>query len=263
MRQIITKIGERNLTEAITIRHTVLLAAGRGTRLGALTADRPKPMVLLNGKPVLEHILCKLQRLGITHGVIVIGYRGDVIRDHFGDGAPWGMQLTYAEQPVPDGTGSALHCACDLVGDEPILASFADILTDDDHYRRLIADYTASPCAAVVGINPVEDTSAGSAVYREGDRVVRVVEKPPRGTSQSHWNLAGVSVYSPAIWPVLATLQRSARGEYELTDAIQTLITLGNEVRAIEFNGFWSDIGTPEALHAAEFVLQQENVPSS
>ena len=240
------------------LKRAVLLAAGRGTRLGALTADRPKPMVPILGLPVLEHILLRLGTVGLSEFVLVVGYRAQAIQDYFGDGARWGWRISYVEQPVPNGTGAALALARDLAGSEPILASYGDILTDVANYRALVDDFTAAPCAAVVGINEIEDVSAGSAVYREGRRVTQVVEKPPRGTAGSNWNLAGASIYSPAIWPCLASLKPSVRGEYELTEAIGALIASGQEVRASEFVGFWSDIGTPEALREAEDHIASE-----
>ncbi len=239
------------------VERAVLLAAGRGTRLGALTADRPKPMVPLLGKPVIEHIMLRLANVGLTEFVLVVGYRAEALQSYFGDGARWGWRIAYALQPTPNGTGAALAQARDLAGSAPVLASYGDILTDDANYRRLLEDYTRSPCAAVVGINAVEDVSAGSAVTLEGDHILKVVEKPPRGTTDSHWNLAGASVYGPAIWDAVAALKPSARGEYELTDAIGALIASSQEVRASKFTGFWSDIGTPEALRAAEAQLNQ------
>lgn len=240
----------------MAIDRAVLLAAGRGTRLGALTADRPKPMVPLLGKPVLEHILLRLASVGIREFVLVVGYKAEAIRAYFGAGARWDWRISYAVQPVPNGTGAALACARELAGQGPALVSFGDILTDVANYRGLVDDFTEAPCAAVVGINYVEDVSAGGAVTLDGRRIVRVVEKPPPGTTDSHWNLAGASVYSPEIWPAVAALKPSARGEYEITDAIGALIAAGREVRASKFTGFWSDIGTPEALHEAEEHLR-------
>ncbi|HXG23381.1 MAG TPA: sugar phosphate nucleotidyltransferase, partial [Chthonomonadales bacterium] len=254
-----------------TVHRAVLLAAGRGTRLGTLTTDRPKPMIPVRGRPVLEYIVVGLRAAGICEFLLVVGYRAEAIQAHFGDGSPWGVKIDYAMQEVPTGTGAAMALARDFAGEEPILASYGDILTDYTHYRALLAEYAAAPCAAVIGINPVEDPSAGGAVYREGKRVVRVVEKPPPGflgtprvqvpgsTAGSYWNLAGVSVYSPDLWPVLANIPRSPRGEYELTDAIQGLIAAGKEVRACEMTGFWSDVGTPEALAAAERAWKGNN----
>jgi dTDP-glucose pyrophosphorylase len=237
---------------ANTLRKAVILAAGRGKRLGALTDARPKPMIPVCGVPVLEHIALGLKGAGLTEMLMVVGYRAEAIESHFGDGARLGVRIAYAFQEHPGGTGAALALGEAFSAGESVLATYGDILTDPRHYQWLVSDFLSSPCAAVIGINPMDDPSAGAAVYREGSRITRVVEKPPPGASASSWNVAGVSVYSPAIWPVLQTLPLSVRGERELTDAISALIASGQEVRARELTGFWSDVGTPEALAEAE-----------
>jgi NDP-sugar pyrophosphorylase family protein len=242
-----------------TVNRAILLAAGRGSRLGALTANRPKPMVPLCGKPILERILVGLRSAGVSEFLCVIGYRGEAIREYFGDGSAWGIRVDYVEQPVANGTGAALACASGWSAarpNDPVLVSFGDIYTDPAHYPGLCGDYIANPCAALIGINYVADPSAGAAVYRDGDVITRVVEKPPPGTAGSNWNIAGVSVYGPEVWEELPRLRPSPRGEIEITDAISRLIERGNSggqpVRAFEMHGFWSDIGTPEALAEAE-----------
>src|SRR5438067_2467227 len=110
-------------------------------------------MVPLLGKPVLEHILLRLASVGLKEFILVVGYRHEVIEAYFGDGARWGWRISYALQPVPNGTGSALARARDVAGSGPVLASFGDILTDAANYRRLLDDFEAAPPAAVVGIN--------------------------------------------------------------------------------------------------------------
>jgi NDP-sugar pyrophosphorylase family protein len=216
-------------------------------------------MVPLCGKPILERILSGLRDAGARDFLFVIGYRGDAIRAHFDDGSSWDVHIEYVEQAVPNGTGSALACASEWAArrpDEPVFVSYGDIYTDPNHYLTMRDDYSASPCAALIGINLLPDPSAGAAVYRDGDRVTRVVEKPPPGTAAGKWNVAGVSVYGPEIWNVLPRLTPSPRGEIELTDAISALISQseggGRPVRAHEMHGYWSDIGTPEALAEAE-----------
>jgi UDP-N-acetylglucosamine diphosphorylase / glucose-1-phosphate thymidylyltransferase / UDP-N-acetylgalactosamine diphosphorylase / glucosamine-1-phosphate N-acetyltransferase / galactosamine-1-phosphate N-acetyltransferase len=228
------------------------MAAGRGTRLGRLTEDRPKPMVPVNGIPVIEHILIGLRDAGIEEFLFVVGYRAEALQSYFQNGDRWQTRISYAFQETPNGTGAALLHGREFAGNGPILASYGDILTDRAHYRALLDDYHESPCDAVIGINPVEDPTAGAAVYRNGRRITRVVEKPPPGTAVGHWNIAGVSIFGPPVWSELAVLKPSRRGEYELTDAITAMIDKGEEVRACEMPGFWSDIGTPEALEEAE-----------
>jgi dTDP-glucose pyrophosphorylase len=239
------------------VERAVLLAAGRGTRLGALTADRPKPMVPVAGKPVLERILEAVREAGPRRFLLVVGYRREAIQEYFKDGSAWGVEIDYRVQEVPNGTGSALREATDWAEGAPVLMSYGDILTDPAHYRALLDDFQAAPCGAVIGINPVDDPTAGAAVYRDGRKVTRVVEKPPPGTAESNWNVGGVNVFGPEVWPALARIQPSKRGEYELTDAISLLIDEPCGVRAVEMRGFWSDIGTPEMLAEAERHLRE------
>jgi len=229
---------------------SVTLAAGRGKRLGALTADRPKPMVEVRGKPILEHIIEGAREAGVDEMLLVVSYLQDVIRDYFGDGSRWGVRLEYVEQTGRHGSGGAMLYGQEFAGEEPFLALYGDILVGPAEYRGLVAEFERGGCEAVIGVNYMADPTAGAAVYREGGRIVRVVEKPPAGTAGSNWNVAGISVYSAAVWPELEAITPSPRGEYELTDAITALIPQG--VRAYEIGGFWSDVGTPEALADAE-----------
>ena len=108
----------------------------------------------------------------------------------------------------------------------------------------------ADPCDVLLGLNEVDDPAAGAAVYREGNRVTDIIEKPAPGTSSTRWNNAGVMVLAPAVWPILEGLQPSARGEYELPQGVRAMVQQGHRVCGVEFRGFWSDVGTPEDIAA-------------
>lgn len=230
---------------------SAILAAGRGKRLGKLTEATPKPLLRIGDRPLLEWILLGLREAGIREFLCVIGYLGEQIQEHFGTGERLGVRMDYVWQIDVHGTGAALRLARQFCGGGDVLMSFGDILTDPAHYRALVQEYSARPCAALMGINHMEDVSAGAAVLREGDRVVGIVEKPGPTDPSSQWNQAGVTIFGSAVWPILERLPVSPRGEYELTTAVSMLIAEGQEVRAIEFHGFWSDVGTPEVLEEA------------
>ena len=108
----------------------VLLAAGRGTRMRELTADIPKPMIAVRGKPVLQHIIEGLRGAGVRHFLIVVGYRADVVRDHFGDGSRYKIDIEYSTQVVQDGTGRVVDLARDVMGHSAFVLSYGDILVD-------------------------------------------------------------------------------------------------------------------------------------
>src|SRR5262249_38605250 len=106
----------------------VILAAGKGTRMGELTDELPKPMLLVCGKPILEHILQGLVGAGIREILIITGYRADVIEQHFGDGSAWQAKIQYCRQAVAEGTGRAAHLAEQFAGESPFLLTYGDIL---------------------------------------------------------------------------------------------------------------------------------------
>jgi NDP-sugar pyrophosphorylase family protein len=230
------------------ITDALILAAGKGTRMGHLTDDCPKPLLRIGDAPILEHILQGLGSVGIRRAVIVIGYLGDMIQARLGDGHRLGMSVTYCRQEQQVGTAKAALLARGELTAAPFVMSFGDILSARRNYRKLLDAFAANPCDALLGLNPVDDPWEGAAVYRDGDRVTRIVEKPLRGASTTKWNNAGVMVLAPAVWPVLEALQPSPRGEYELPVAIGRMVEMRYDVRGVEFGGFWSDVGRPQEL---------------
>lgn len=230
----------------------VLLAAGRGSRMGALTADTPKPLLPLRGRPILDHILQGLAEAGVKEAVIITGYRAERIERHYGNKAD-GITLSYRRQETPSGTATAVLLAATDVGSQPFLLSWGDILVEPGTYGALRADFEARRPDALLGVNEVDDPWRGAAVYMDDDlRITRLVEKPPRGTSTTRWNNSGVFVLHPIVLDYARRLTASVRGEYELPQALAAMIESGCSVAAHPIRGFWSDLGTPEDLAAAE-----------
>lgn len=231
------------------MRDAILLAAGRGTRMKELTEDTPKPMLAVAGRPILEHILRELAAAGVERFVLVTGYRADKIEAHFGDGAAFGVEIRYRRQTVQDGTARALLLGRDVVGDRPCLLGWGDILTDPRNYPRLVGRFVEAGVDLLLAVNWVEDPYRGAAVsLDERNRIVSIVEKPPRGTATTHWNNAGIAVFGPALFDYAARVGKSPRGEYELPDAFTAMIRDGRAVEALPLEGLWSDVGTPEDL---------------
>lgn len=221
--------------------------------MGSLTADTPKPLLRVCGRPIIEHIFLGLHAAGVRQALVVTGYRGDQIEAYLGTGSRVGMQLTYRRQLKPEGTARALLLARDGVGDQPFLLSWGDILVEHDQYCALITDFQRVSCAALLAINETADPWQGAAVYVDGSlRVTQLIEKPPRGASRTRWNNAGIFVFTPLVFRYAERLVPSARGEYELPQAIGAMIDDGQLVRAHPVRGFWSDLGTPADLRAAD-----------
>ncbi len=230
-----------------TVRRALLLAAGRGTRMRELTADLPKPMLRVHGKPVLLHIVEGLRAAGLREFLIVVGWQADVVREFFGDGAGLGLKIDYVTQSVQDGTGRVVELGRDFAVGEPFILSYGDILVEPANYTCLAE--LEDNIEAIVTVKRNEDVSQGGAVFvNERFELVDLREKPAPGEQTSPWYNAGVYTFRPSIFDFTAKLQRSPRGEFELTDAIRDLARSGKRVQALELAGDWADVRDPEIL---------------
>jgi UDP-N-acetylglucosamine diphosphorylase / glucose-1-phosphate thymidylyltransferase / UDP-N-acetylgalactosamine diphosphorylase / glucosamine-1-phosphate N-acetyltransferase / galactosamine-1-phosphate N-acetyltransferase len=225
----------------------VILAAGRGKRMREMTAELPKPMLEVRGKPVLQYIVEGLRDAGVRKFLIVVGYRADAVRNFFGDGSRNNIDIKYATQVTQDGTGRVVDLAKDFVGNTPFILAYGDILIDPANYERIV-DLTDG-VEAIVSVTRGEDVSKGGAVFvNERMELVDLREKPQPGEPTSPWYNAGFYVFRPSIFEFTAKLKPSPRGEYELTDAIRELAQSAHKVQALELTGDWADVRDPEIL---------------
>jgi UDP-N-acetylglucosamine diphosphorylase / glucose-1-phosphate thymidylyltransferase / UDP-N-acetylgalactosamine diphosphorylase / glucosamine-1-phosphate N-acetyltransferase / galactosamine-1-phosphate N-acetyltransferase len=225
----------------------VLLAAGRGTRMRALTANLPKPMIEVHGKPVLQHIVEGLRDAGVRRFLIIVGYRAEAVQNFFGDGSRYQIDIQYAAQVTQDGTGRVLDLARGFVSDSPFVLAYGDILVDPANYKRIID--LANDVEALISVTRGEDVSKGGAVFvNERMELVDLREKSKPGEPSSPWYNAGLYAFRPSIFDFTARLKPSPRGEYELTDAIRELAQSGKKVQALELTGEWADVRDPEIL---------------
>jgi len=242
------------------IRKAVLLAAGRGKRLGALTEQTPKPMLPVAGKSLIGHIVDALAANEIRDIAIVTGYLASHVDEWCANHSRVhpGARLTTLHQAELNGTAGAMLLARDFLAMESaFIFGWGDILMDAENYSRFIGATRSESYDLMLSINRVRDPWRGGAVYVDATmRVERLVEKPAQGTSTTHWNNAGLFAATPLIFEYLAKLKPSPRGELELPQAIATMIEDGIEVRAVDVRGFWSDVGTPEDLQSARKLFR-------
>jgi UDP-N-acetylglucosamine diphosphorylase / glucose-1-phosphate thymidylyltransferase / UDP-N-acetylgalactosamine diphosphorylase / glucosamine-1-phosphate N-acetyltransferase / galactosamine-1-phosphate N-acetyltransferase len=233
----------------------VILAAGRGTRMRELTADLPKPMIQVRGKPVLQHIVEGLRDAGVRKFLIIVGYRADVVQNFFGDGSQFKIEITYATQVTQDGTGRVVDLAKSFVKGSPFVLAYGDILIDPANHKRIVD--LADDIEATISVIRGEDVSKGGAVFvNERMELVDLREKSgwtaTSGRGEPFYN-AGLYAFRPSIFDFTAKLKPSPRGEYELTDAIRELaqsakVRAGRAVKALELTGEWADVRDPEIL---------------
>ncbi len=239
----------------VSIRKAVLLAAGRGTRLGELTARTPKPMLEIAGGPLLAHLIGALAEAGVLNFTIVTGYLGDQIADwcaRYAREFPT-LTITTVSQREINGTAGAMLAARDTVaGETRFIFGWGDVLMDRASYGRFVACAAQDDFELLLAVNRMKDPWRGAAVYLSDDmRVERLVEKPAEGASTTQWNNAGLFASGQIIFDYAERLRPSARGELELPQAIAAMIGDGRVVRALDIRGFWSDIGTPHDLEVA------------
>jgi len=243
------------------IDRTVILAAGRGTRMRELTAELPKPMIEVRGNPVLQHIVEGLRDAGVRRFLIIVGYHADAVQNFFADGSRYNIEIQYATQVVQDGTGRVVDLAHNFAGDSPFVLSYGDILVDPQNYKSIVD--LPDDIEAIVTVTRGEDVSKGGAAFLNDQmELVDLREKvsgatlqvaiPEKGQVENlpHevWYNAGIYTFRPSIFEFTAKLKPSPRGEYELTDAIRNLAQSGKKIKALELTGEWADVRDPEIL---------------
>ncbi|MCX6344001.1 MAG: nucleotidyltransferase family protein [Armatimonadetes bacterium] len=234
----------------------VILAAGQGVRLGELTKDIPKPMITLAGKPALDYIICGIHSAGIEELVLVVRYKAEKIIEHFGDGSRFGIKIDYVQQSDACGTGAALLAARESVAGSNLLMTYGDIITSSVNYAGAVRGFEELGGAGVMTLNWVDDPSNGASVTLDSRGCVsQIIEKPPKGEFTSNWHSAGLFVFEPTVFDYLVRIEPSPRGEYEIGDAINKMIADNHDIHAYFLQGLWTDIGTLDAIAAAERLL--------
>jgi dTDP-glucose pyrophosphorylase len=243
----------------------VILAAGKGTRMRDLTNEVPKPMLKVHGKPILEHIVMGVLSAGIRDIFIVTGFRADVIEDYFGNGRKWAANLTYGRQLIQDGTGKAPELARVFTSESPFLLTYGDILVKPETYAQMLARYKTGPFSGVITVTAGQDvTQGGLNFFDEEFCLKRLVEKPSAAEldhlrregwikpNQPVWYNAGIYIFKPSLFDYTANLEKSPRGEYELTDVILRMLQTGHKFAGLEVPGRWVDVRDPEVLATLE-----------
>jgi dTDP-glucose pyrophosphorylase len=244
----------------------VILAAGKGTRMKELTSEVPKPMLSVQGRPILQHIIEGLRdAAGIREFCVVTGWRAEVVESCFGDGAKWNVRICYARQVVQDGTGKAPELAKDFVGADNFLLTYGDILVTPETYRRMIERFNEAAFSGLLTVTHGEDVTKGGLNFFDDEFCLkRLIEKPGAEQldqlradgwlkpNQPVWYNAGIYIFRPVLFDFTARLKKSPRGEYELTDAISAMVDAGHRLAGLEIKGRWVDVRDPAVLAALE-----------
>lgn len=228
----------------------LILAAGEGTRLGTLTRDRPKPMLPVGGRPILEHLVLFARHHGISDIAINLHYKPQSILDHFGDGSRFGVSITYSHEDTLLGSAGAAR-KLDWFLDETFVVLYGDVLTDLD-LSDLTARHRASGGAATLALYAVEDPSrCGMVATDPSGRIQSFVEKPVPGTADHLLANAGVYVAEPR---VLTSIPRDRAYDFG-HDLFPMLLAHDVPMYAFPTTGYVLDIGAPDRYAQAEIDL--------
>jgi glucose-1-phosphate thymidylyltransferase len=234
----------------------LILSGGAGTRLRPITHTSAKQLVPVANKPVLFYGIEALVEAGVKEiGIIIAPETGEEIQAAAGDGSRFGVEITYILQDEPAGLAHAVLTAEDFIGDSPFVMYLGDNLLADG-LRGLVATFRESEPDALILLTPVTDPSSYGVAELDGERVVRLVEKPK--DPPSNLALVGVYLFNSSIFEASRALAPSWRGELEITEAIQSLIEDGHKVQSEVVSGWWKDTGQlADMLEANRLVLEE------
>ncbi|MFG1530453.1 MAG: glucose-1-phosphate thymidylyltransferase [Thermoplasmata archaeon] len=221
----------------------LLLAGGHGTRLRPLTFTGNKHMLPVANEPMLFYALRDLAAVGVTEVAVVLGPLREGIREAVGDGRAFGLRVSYLIQEEPRGIADALRRAREFIGGDPCVVYLGDNILESGA-GPLVRRFERGGYAAVVGAAPVDDPRRYGVIELDGERIVSLAEKPAQ--PRSSLALVGVYVVDARIFPILDRLTPSARGELEITEALDGLVRSGAPVGVERIRGFWKDTGRPE-----------------
>ena len=237
----------------------VLLAAGEGIRLLPITATRPKHLIKVGGKPILQFCLEAVRHAGLDEAIIVTHYMSDAIRSYFGNGEKLGLKLIYVEQKAILGTGNAAEMAEPFLDGDFVLV-YGDLLFGQESVKTVLSQFKKGKTAAAMGVVPVDKPESYGIIEQDAEgKVKRIIEKPAAGEAPSNLANAGVYAFSKEVFDKIKQTKASIRGEWELTDAITMLAQEGKTVFAAELSkDDWFDVGRPwDLLDANVWALKR------
>jgi dTDP-glucose pyrophosphorylase len=218
----------------------VLMAGGLGTRLMPLTAERPKPMLPVGGRPILEHALIGLAEQGFRRFRLAVNYLGHMVEDHFGDGSKWNVSITYIRETQPLGTAGALSLMDDRP-DKPFLVMNADILTKLN-FVQLLEAHESGEAAATICVRHYDHQIPFGVARVEGDRLLAIEEKP----TIRHFVSAGIYVVDPDTVSLIPSAQF-----FDMPQLLTMLNDRGKTVRVFPITEYWLDVGRHDDMQRA------------
>jgi len=233
----------------------IILHGGHGTRLRPLTHTGPKQLLPIANKPMSQYCIESIREAGITDIAIIIGGLGaNKVREYYGSGENFGVNITYIEQDKPRGIAHAIRLCKEFVNNEKFLVFLGDNIIQKS-IIDFVKNFEKSDHDATVLLCEVDNPSRFGIANVENQKIVKITEKPKKPTS----NLAVTGIYllTPLIFEIIDNLKPSWRNELEITDALDNLLKQNNNIGYETITDYWKDTGTPEdILNANKQVLE-------
>ena len=235
----------------------IILSAGEGSRMRPLTLTKPKTMLPVAGKPIIQYNIESLRNNGITDILLIVRYKEEMVRDYFGDGSDFGVNITYKTQKDFLGTANAISYGEDFIEDSIIVLN-GDIILDDEIIGEIIEKYNEIRPDTLMVLKEVSNPSAFGVVEVEDGNVKSIVEKPKKGEEPSNLINTGIYIFDKDIFEKIEKTELSERGEYEITDSLSMQIEDGKKVIGHLTNKDWIDVGRPwELIEVNEELISQ------
>ena len=225
----------------------IILSAGEGSRMRPLTLTKPKTMLPVAGKPIIQYNIESLKNNGITDILLIVRYKEEIVRNYFGDGSDFGVNISYKTQKDFLGTANAISYAKDFI-DDSIIVLNGDIILDEEIIQEMIEKYDGLTPDTLMLLTEVEDPSAFGVVEIEDGNIKSIVEKPKQGEAPSNLVNAGIYIFNEDIFDKIDKTEISQRGEYEITDSVSMQIQDNKVVIGHKTSKDWIDVGRPWEL---------------
>jgi len=233
----------------------IILHGGHGTRLRPLTHTGPKQLLPIANKPMSQYCIESIKEAGITDIAIIIGGLGsNKVKEYYGNGENFGVNITYIEQDEPRGIAHAIRLCKEFINNEKFLVFLGDNIIQKS-ITDFVENFNKSDYDATVLLCEVDNPSRFGIADVENEKIVKITEKPKKPTS----NLAVTGIYllTPQIFEVIDNLKPSWRNELEITDALDNLLKQNDNIGYETITDYWKDTGTPEdILNANRQVLE-------
>ena len=236
---LLKALGKGKITCAL------ILAGGKGTRLRPLTHEMPKPLIPVHDKSLLEHALDLFKRHGVTKILLSIGYKGEKIKEYFGDGKKYGVQITYLEEDEPLGTAGPLKLAREHLKGTFVMCN-ADELKDID-LDEMYLQHKEQNAVATIALTTVPDPSHYGVARLQGSKILEFIEKPSKEEAPSNLINSGLYLLEPSVLDYLPAKE----GMISIERDVFPKIALANKLFGFPFSGQWFDVGNMERYEKA------------